>query len=104
MEYRTKDYAKPTLKTSTIPPEGVVIVYRGMRSTETKFAKAMYIVDCLVDGIETDMIFNSVKLAKIFTTHDAELQGVTLRIVPEGSGPQREYTVILVPTPTQAKL
>ena len=92
-EFRTQDYAKPTIKTSQIPAEGIEIVYRGMRSVETKFTKEMYVVDCLFQGREHDMLFNSVKLAKIFTENDAKFQGTTLRIVPFGEGPKREYSV-----------
>ena len=103
-EFKTQDYAKPTIKTSQIPAEGIEIVYRGMRSVETKFTKEMYVVDCLKDGREHDMIFNSVKLAKIFSENDAVLQGATLRIIPEGQGPQREYTVRVVPGVVQGTL
>ena len=103
-EFRTQDYAKPTIKTSQIPVEGIEIVYRGMRSVETKFTKEMYVVDCLYLGKEHDMIFNSVKLAKIFSENDAVLQGATVKIVPSGSGPQREYLVKIVPGVTQETL
>ncbi|OGN87467.1 MAG: hypothetical protein A2Z74_04665 [Chloroflexi bacterium RBG_13_46_9] len=92
-QYKTQEYAKPTVKTSQIPAEGIDIVYRGIRSTMTKFNKDMYLVDCLVEGRETDLLFNSVKLAKLFTEHEAEFVGKTLHITPFGSGPQREYTV-----------
>jgi hypothetical protein len=39
------------------------------------------------------MLFNSVKLAKIFSENDAKFQGATLKIVPFGEGPKREYSV-----------
>ena len=104
MEYKTRDYAKPTLRTSQIGPDGETIVYRGMRSAMTKFKKYMFIVDILHNGIEKDMLFNSVKLSKIFSEHNDDLMGASLKIVPEGIGPQREYTVIVLPTVTQEKL
>lgn len=93
MSYKTQDYAKPTIRTSQIPNEGIDIVYRGIRSMETKFGKDMYVVDCLQNGKEHDMLFNSVKLAKLFADHEAEFSGKSLHITPEGQGPQREYTV-----------
>ena len=104
MEYKTQDYAKPTLKTSQIGPNGETIVYRGMRSAMTKFKKDMFIVDILHNGVEKDMIFNSVKLSKIFSEHNDDLMGASLKIVPSGVGPEREYTVIVLPGVVQGTL
>ena len=103
-EFRTQDYKKPTLKTSEMPDEGWTLVYRGIRSKETKFAKSMFLVDVLHNGVEKDMLFNSVKLSKIFIENDAVLQGVTFHITPTGSGPQREYLVKIVPGVAQETL
>jgi hypothetical protein len=103
-KYSTKDYAKKTIKTSQIPPEGIEIIFRGMRSVETKFSKDMYLVDCIHEGEEKDMLFNSVKLAKIFTEFGERFLGMKLRIIPEGSGPQREYEVEEVPATVQGTL
>ena len=97
MEYKTEDYKKKTVKTSSLGPDGITFVYKGMTSKETKFSKDMYLVDCLIDGEEADILFNSTKLAKIFTTYNDEFLGQTLKLVPEGAvGVAREYRVIVV--------
>ena len=93
--YDSSDFAPTNIKASELTDKGINFVYNTMRSEEGKFG-TFYMLDVVVEGEETEILFSSKKLASLLHKHGAAFEGKEINLAGYGVGVNRGYKVRIV--------
>ena len=93
--YKTEEYGEATIVASSLDEKGVDFIYDNLEETENKFGKA-FVAKGTKDGDYFGVMFNSQKLASLFTQNHASLSGKKINLSKRGTGVNTNFDVKFV--------
>ena len=92
---KTENYGEATIVASSLDENGIDFIYSNLVETENRFGIAFVAVGTK-DGEYIGIMFNSQKLATLFTKEHARLTGKKINLSKRGEGVSTNFDVKFV--------